>query len=335
MNNHEDRLAIVIPAYKRIFFNQTLESLARQTCKNFIVYIGDDASPENLQTLTDSYKSKMALVYNRFESNLGKSDLVAHWKRCVDLVQNEEWIWFFSDDDVASPDCVEGFFETLKFYKGRTLEDKVFRFTLNITDKDLNLIHKYITPKIFSVEYFLENYFISHTFTNRAVEFVFSKYLYNKIGGFVNFPLAWGSDLATFLKLGHENGFVTIHKGEVYWRSSSKNISSNNDYNIAKLKQTAYNQRYLWIFGFLQNFSEGKFYYSILYRTLHYISLKQALSKLKEEKIKSFCNRSIIILLSIFISLKKMIGYRIIKRKIKKILGGLGSFKRELNKFSY
>jgi len=319
MNNQEDRLAIVIPAYKGIFFNQTLESLARQTCKDFVVYIGDDASPENLETLTDSYKSKMSLVYKRFESNLGESDLVAHWKRCVDLVQNEEWIWFFSDDDVASPDCVEGFFETLKFYGDRTLEDKVFRFTLNITDKDLNLIHKYMTPEIFSVEYFLENYFVSHTFTNRAVEFVFSKSLYNKIGGFVNFPLAWGSDLATFLKLGHDNGFVTIHKGEVYWRSSDNNISSNNDSNIAKLKQIAYNQRYLWIFGFLQNFSGGQFYYPIIYRALHYISLKQALSKLEEEKIKGFYNKSIIILLSLFISLKKMIGYRTIKQKIIKI----------------
>ena len=44
-------LAIVIPYYKIIFFEKTLESLAQQTDKRFRVYIGDDASPDSPEKL--------------------------------------------------------------------------------------------------------------------------------------------------------------------------------------------------------------------------------------------------------------------------------------------
>ena len=40
-------LAIVIPYYKIAFFEETLKSLANQTNKQFIVYIGDDASKDD------------------------------------------------------------------------------------------------------------------------------------------------------------------------------------------------------------------------------------------------------------------------------------------------
>ena len=40
-------LAIIIPYYKIVFFEETLKSLSEQTDKRFKVYIGDDASPEN------------------------------------------------------------------------------------------------------------------------------------------------------------------------------------------------------------------------------------------------------------------------------------------------
>jgi len=37
-------LAIVIPYYKRTFFEETLQSLAKQTDKRFVVYVGDDTN---------------------------------------------------------------------------------------------------------------------------------------------------------------------------------------------------------------------------------------------------------------------------------------------------
>ena len=37
-------LAIIIPAYKGRFLGEALESLARQSCMDFTVYVGDDCS---------------------------------------------------------------------------------------------------------------------------------------------------------------------------------------------------------------------------------------------------------------------------------------------------
>jgi glycosyltransferase involved in cell wall biosynthesis len=107
-------LAIIIPAYKIDFFKDTLDSLARQTCKDFTVYIGDDCSPDDFKSLIAEYKDKIHIVYCRFDENLGGKDLVGHWKRCIDLTQNEPWLWLFSDDDVIGERCVELFYKEIE-----------------------------------------------------------------------------------------------------------------------------------------------------------------------------------------------------------------------------
>ena len=52
------KLAIIIPAYKPRFLQETLDSIAKQNNHEFTVYIGDDASPYPLETIVDRYKNK-------------------------------------------------------------------------------------------------------------------------------------------------------------------------------------------------------------------------------------------------------------------------------------
>lgn len=71
-------MAIVIPAYKGRFLKETLDSIAVQAHKDeFVLYIGDDASPERLDKIVESYQNKVNLVYHRFSENMGGKDLVA------------------------------------------------------------------------------------------------------------------------------------------------------------------------------------------------------------------------------------------------------------------
>lgn len=66
------KLAIVIPAYKGRFLKETLDSIAVQAHKDeFVLYIGDDASPERLDKIVESYQNKVNLVYHRFSENMG------------------------------------------------------------------------------------------------------------------------------------------------------------------------------------------------------------------------------------------------------------------------
>lgn len=61
------KLAIVIPAYKGRFLKETLDSIAVQAHKDeFVLYIGDDASPERLDKIVESYQNKVNLVYQKY-----------------------------------------------------------------------------------------------------------------------------------------------------------------------------------------------------------------------------------------------------------------------------
>ena len=53
--------------------------------------------------------------------NFGGHDLVAQWNRCIQLTQNEPWLWLFSDDDIMGPRCVEYFFNTIAIDNGDIL----------------------------------------------------------------------------------------------------------------------------------------------------------------------------------------------------------------------
>ena len=90
-------LAIVIPYYKLTFFEATLQSLADQTDKRFMVYIGDDASLESPDDLLEKYQQKFDFEYYRFEENLGGTSLVKQWERCIAMTKDEEWVMILGD----------------------------------------------------------------------------------------------------------------------------------------------------------------------------------------------------------------------------------------------
>ncbi len=218
------KLAIVIPAYKAVFFEQALASVANQTCKNFTLYIGDDASPGNLKPIVDLYENQIDIVYKRFDTNLGGKDLVAHWERCVDLIGNEEWIWLFSDDDIMDTHCVEEFYATLESSPGFN----IYHFNVTKIDAGGGITDEFYSfPDVFSSEEFLTGSFAIAANYSVVVEYIFNKKHFMQTGRFERFDLAWGSDDATWIKLGRGNGIKTIPGAKVYWRASAFNISPN------------------------------------------------------------------------------------------------------------
>ena len=194
----EEKIAIVIPAYKCRFLRQTLDSIVVQTCRSFTVYIGDDASPQNLKEIVSDYADKMNIVYRRFDTNLGGVDLPGHWDRCIALAK-EPVIWFFSDDDLMPQDGVERIIKALECYGTR---HGMFRFPLAVIDENGKIIHK--NPSL--QEYPVSGYqFLLDKLEGRiysaACEYVFTRDIYERIGGFVKFPLAWCSDDATWTSI--------------------------------------------------------------------------------------------------------------------------------------
>lgn len=214
-------LAIIIPAYKAKYFHRTLESLARQTCKRFNVYIGNDCSPEDLESTVSCFSDKLNISYTRFSENLGGKDLVAQWNRCIALSTTEKWLWLFSDDDVLEPTCVEDFYRTV----AETPSYDVFHFNVDVIDENDMVIRSLSRfPRITdSAQLYRDK--MSNRLDSFVVEYIFSREIYEQTGGFVHFDLAWGTDLATWVKFGKEKGIRTIVGANVRWRESEINIT--------------------------------------------------------------------------------------------------------------
>lgn len=259
-------LAIVIPTYKIDFFEETLESLNNQTCKDFNVYVGIDASKSDFESVIARYKDSLNIFYTRFKENLGGKDLVSQWNRCIDLIQNEEWIWLFSDDDMMERGCVEAFYKQIENNDSFDL----YHFDVNIINSD-NKVVKEEPPfeDVMTGVGFLKKKNVA-TINSFVVEFIFRKSAFERLGGFQNFDLAWGSDVATWAKLGKEKGIRTIKSAKVLWRSSGINITT--DFNIASLKRklAANVDFFEWCKSFFKEISYSDIYYYMFRMLFHY-----------------------------------------------------------------
>lgn len=225
-------LAIVIPAYKTKYLDAALASIASQTNKNFKVYVSDDGSKEDIKLITDKYSGQINLHFHRFPDNAGKHDLVKHWNRSVELA-NEEWIWLFSDDDIMAPGCTQAFFDALHLTKAA---HNVYRFNIEMIDAGGQVICvKEPHPNTETGFEFLQRRLQSKSLS-AGVEYIFKREVFEQNKGFVNFPLAFCSDDASWITFSQGGDIYTVDKEKVFWRSSNVNISSVKGLHHQKIK---------------------------------------------------------------------------------------------------
>lgn len=228
-----DLLTVVIPAYKRAYLGAALDSLRAQTSRGFRVVVADDASPEDLQPIVERSGAGLNLVYERFDRNLGGADLTAHWNRAVRLAWTD-WILLLGDDDLLDPDAVAGFYSVLD--ETRAAFD-LYRFSTRRIDGAGNVVAVHDAhPREESALAFLEER-LHERRSSFTCEYLFRRSAWERIGGFVSFPLAWCSDDATWLALGAECGIRAIEGPRASWRLSNDNISSRRpELALAKLR---------------------------------------------------------------------------------------------------
>ena len=226
-------LAIIIPYYKLTFFKATLQSLANQTDKRFKVYIGDDASPENLIELLEIYDDSFDFIYHRFETNLGGSSLSKQWERCIELSDDEEWIMILGDDDVLGDNVVE------EFYKDKEQLDleninlmKCASILIDECGKSISKIYNHPIQ-----EKTTEAYYKHYTGESRSSlsEYFFRRTSYNQFK-FTDFPIAWHSDDKAWLDFTDCGDVYCCNEAIIQIRLSSENISGKKDNILLKRK---------------------------------------------------------------------------------------------------
>lgn len=145
---------------------------------------------------------------------------------------------------MMDPNCVESFYNTLNLNPNFDL----FHFNVTHIDEERNILKKITNyPEVLTSEEFLElslngNY-------SFVVEYIFRKSHFYDMGRFQHFDLAWFSDTATWIKLGKRMGIRNIGDANIYFRTSSFNVTPNYlDKDITRRKFYSQIQYVYWIY---------------------------------------------------------------------------------------
>lgn len=230
-------LAIIIPYFKYTFLEEALISLKNQKDQRFVAYLVNDASPEDPIVLINSYKDSIDLRYEKFEDNLGGQCLVSQWNRCLNLINNEDWVLFLGDDDVLSENVVSEFYKNKESIQNSS---NVVRFStqkINANSEIISLEYKH--PKLETATDFL----FRRTRSSLS-EYIFKKEMIDTYG-FKKFPLAWFSDILAILEFSSFGNIYSINNAIVYIRISKLSISGSTK--NEKLKEKAKFQFYYYL----------------------------------------------------------------------------------------
>ena len=214
------KYTFLLPAYKGHFLDEMLRSILSQTYTDFKVIISDDCSPEDLYGICKPYLDDSRFSYRRNEKNIGGEDLVAHWNLLVKMCETD-YLIMASDDDVYDPTFLEEIDKLILKYPNVDLFHARARIINSEGDLVMNdaLYEEFVTQL---------QYLAFHGYTYHVecvANYVYKTSKLKSKGGFVNFPLAWGSDSATN-NLMAENGVVTTRDILFSFRYSGLNIST-------------------------------------------------------------------------------------------------------------
>ncbi|WP_295434785.1 glycosyltransferase family A protein [uncultured Thiodictyon sp.] len=221
-SEHGGDLTIVIPVFRAEYLHDALRSLSAQSCRDFCLLVADDASPDDIASVIQAEGEELTLRYVRFDDNLGSRELTAHWDRAVRIVETS-WVLLMGDDDELDPDLVACFYRALE-QAGDGFD--LYHFNTRRIDgagavRLVNTDH----PPVESSLQFLSGRFRGER-SPYTCAYIFRRSAWERIGGFVSFPLAWCSDDATWVALGDQKGICTVAGPRASWRLSGRNISS-------------------------------------------------------------------------------------------------------------
>lgn len=223
------KYSFVMPAYKAAFIQASINSILAQTYRDFELIIVDDASPEDIKSIVESYQDSR-IRYYRNESNIGGADLVGQWNHSISYAHGD-WIILATDDDVYEPEFLSKADSLLSKYS----QVDIFRARIASFREGQNVL-EYMEPSMPEYTSMEEFFYTMHNGLLGGIpEYAFRKSALDKIGGFVNLPKAWSSDDVTAMLLA-KNGVACSGKVLVMFRYSGLNISTIGKFEEEKVK---------------------------------------------------------------------------------------------------
>jgi glycosyltransferase involved in cell wall biosynthesis len=243
------KFTIGIPAFKATFLKECIDSVLSQTYTNFEIVIVNDASPENLDAIVETYHSDK-IKYVKNEKNFGAINVVDNWNKCLSYATGEFFI-LMGDDDKMAPNYLSEFVNLIHKYPAcgvyhcRTLiiNEKSEPIRLTEPRPEFESVYDSILERMKGTRLFFISDYVYRTETLR------------ENNGFYKLPLAWASDDISSYIAAHKNGIAHTNEPVFMYRQNPLTISSTGNVNI---KMDAIMQEGKWLQNFVAESPENK-----------------------------------------------------------------------------
>jgi len=219
------KFSILIPAYKRRYLKECIDSILCQTYRNFEIIIVNDASPEDLGSVVKAYNDKHIHYYVN-EKNCGAVRVVDNWNICLGYSIGD-YIICMGDDDKLDAHALETYNKYIEKYPSVDvfhtpsviINSEGNGISVTMKRAEYESVFSYIRHRLYGEDQYIGDYCFKRS---KLIE----------IGGFVMIPLAWGSDDLTALYCASNSGVVNLDIPVFYYRSNSSTISNTGNVQI-------------------------------------------------------------------------------------------------------
>lgn len=248
-------ISFVLPAWKAKFLKEAIGSIVAQTSPDWELVVVDDCSPEPLREIVEAF-GDARIRYERNGENLGGKNLVKQWNHCIGFATGD-YVVLAADDDLYKPGFVA---ECLRLAEKYPQAHLIHASVEQIDEAGNHLWDDSILPEFTSKYEYLNWWVTGRSFTCIG-NFAFKRSALLDKGGFIDFPCAFGSDIATPIALSG-NGVANTREMLFCFRQGQQHLSA--DTSRFKEKLEAISQLSEWLraldYGTPDNAADREFY---------------------------------------------------------------------------
>lgn len=219
------KFSVLIPAYKRDYLSEAINSVVCQSYTNFELIIVDDCSPEDLQVIVEEFHDER-IRYYRNSKNCGAIDVVNNWNICLSYATGD-YVICMGDDDKLLPNCLEEYARLIEKHPNLG----VYHGWTQIIDENSKVTD--ITAPRPEFETVLSLLYFRICGRQQYIgDFLFNKELLVGNNGFYYIPLAWGSDDISAYIAASRSGIANTQIPVFQYRINSLTISKSGNMSL-------------------------------------------------------------------------------------------------------
>jgi glycosyltransferase involved in cell wall biosynthesis len=212
--------SVTVPAFKAQYLSECIDSILAQTYKNFEVIIVNDASPQDLDSIVSRYDDPR-IHYYKNKVGFGAQHVVGNWNKCLEYAKGD-YVICMGDDDKLLPCCLEEYAKLIEKHPSLN----VYHALTEMIDENSNFLRmQEMRPEregVYSMIYGR----IKNGREQYIGDWLFKADWLRSNGGYVDVPLAWGSDDLTAYAAAIGKGVTNSQVPMFQYRINSQTIST-------------------------------------------------------------------------------------------------------------